>query len=398
MKKILFLGAAPAQLPPIYYALEQCYYVVTCDYLPDNPGHRIAHESYPISTTDRDGVLALARSLSIDGIVAYAADSGAPTAAYVAEKLGLPGNPYDAVCTLTRKDRFRTLLQRLGFKVPRSAAFDSLAAARVWSKRLRLPIYVKPVDAAGSRGITILDSLAGLDAAFMNAQCYSRAKMVVVEESIEKVGCQVDSDAFIVDGKLKFWLWADAHFDPSVAPPNPIANSYPSTIDPRCGERAAAQLQEIISHLGMRNGALNVEFLVDADGEVWFLEVAPRNGGDCIPDVIKHATGVDLVKYTVDAALGMGCQTLGNVTPSGYWSNYIIHPPEQGLLTGIWISEALKKRVVNERLWVKPGMPMKSPIGVLILRFRGAREMQGMLEDMHSHIRVEYSKSVVSVE
>ncbi len=94
----------------------------------------------------------------------------------------------------------------------------------------------------------------------------------------------------------------------------------------------------------------------------------------------------------------MRCQTLGNVTPSGYWSNYIIHPPEQGLLTGIWISEALKKRVVNERLWVKPGMPMKSPIGVLILRFRGAREMQGMLEDMHSHIRVEYSKSEVSVE
>ena len=93
MKRILFLGGAPTQVPPIEYALKQGYYVITCDYLPDNPGHKLAHEYHNVSTTDKEDVLRLANSLGIDGIVAYASDPAAPTAAYVAEQLELPGNP-----------------------------------------------------------------------------------------------------------------------------------------------------------------------------------------------------------------------------------------------------------------------------------------------------------------
>ncbi|MBQ5658371.1 MAG: hypothetical protein IIV02_02440, partial [Peptococcaceae bacterium] len=36
------------------------YYVITCDYLPSNPGHQFAHEYYNVSTTDKEAVLALA--------------------------------------------------------------------------------------------------------------------------------------------------------------------------------------------------------------------------------------------------------------------------------------------------------------------------------------------------
>ena len=72
MKKILFLGAAPTQIPPITYALDQGHYVITCDYLPDNPGHRLAHECHNISTTDQRKVLELSRKLDIDAVVAYA--------------------------------------------------------------------------------------------------------------------------------------------------------------------------------------------------------------------------------------------------------------------------------------------------------------------------------------
>jgi hypothetical protein len=91
MKKILFLGGAPSQLPPIKYALEQGHHVITVDYLPENPGHKLAHTYYNVSTTDKDAVLEVAKAENIDGIVAYASDPAAPTAAYVAEKLGLSG-------------------------------------------------------------------------------------------------------------------------------------------------------------------------------------------------------------------------------------------------------------------------------------------------------------------
>ena len=95
MKKLLMLGGAMQQIPAIKQAREMGHYVITCDYEPTNPGHKYANEYYNVSTTDLKGVLNLAKELDIDGIVAYASDPAAPTAAYVAEKLGLPGNPYE---------------------------------------------------------------------------------------------------------------------------------------------------------------------------------------------------------------------------------------------------------------------------------------------------------------
>lgn len=72
-KKILFLGAAPTQMPPLRYAREQGHHVITCDYLPENPGHALAHESYNISTTDKDAVLdcKTRADLDLDAVRSY---------------------------------------------------------------------------------------------------------------------------------------------------------------------------------------------------------------------------------------------------------------------------------------------------------------------------------------
>ena len=92
-KRVLMLGGSLAQIPSIKKAKEMGLYVITCDYLPDNPGHKFADEYHNVSTTDKEKVLELAKGLNIDGIVCYASDPAAPTAAYVAEMLGLPTYP-----------------------------------------------------------------------------------------------------------------------------------------------------------------------------------------------------------------------------------------------------------------------------------------------------------------
>ena len=83
MKKVLMLGGSLYQVYAIKEAVRLGYYVITCDYLPDNPGHKFAHEYYNVSTTDKKAVLCLAERLKVDGVVAYASDPAAPTAAYV---------------------------------------------------------------------------------------------------------------------------------------------------------------------------------------------------------------------------------------------------------------------------------------------------------------------------
>ena len=104
MKKLLMLGGSLYQTYAIKEAKQLGYYVITADYLPSNPGHQFADEYHNISTTDKDAVLRLATELKVDGVVAYASDPAAPTAAYVCEKLGLPTSPYKSVEILSNKD------------------------------------------------------------------------------------------------------------------------------------------------------------------------------------------------------------------------------------------------------------------------------------------------------
>ena len=114
-KKILLLGGSAQQIVAIEKAKELGYYTVLCDFLPDNPGQHHADKFYLASTTDKEAVLGIARKEDIDGIVAYASDPAAPTAAYVAEALGLPGSPYKSVEILCNKDQFRRFLAENGF-------------------------------------------------------------------------------------------------------------------------------------------------------------------------------------------------------------------------------------------------------------------------------------------
>lgn len=400
MKKILFLGAAPTQIPPLRYAREQGHHVITCDYLPENPGHALAHESYNISTTDKDAVLELALRLKIDAIVAYASDPAAPTAAYVAEQLGLPGNPYQSVLTLARKDLFREFLQKNGFNVPRSQSFYSREKARSWVNEIGLPAYIKPVDSSGSKGVTRLADIAKFDEAFDHALTFSREKMIVVEAEIVRSRYQVAGDGFVVDGQLVFRCWADEHFDKLCNGLVPIGQTFPSSHPAAWLETAHSESDRLLTLLGMQTGALNFDFVFTEDGKFYFLELGPRNGGCLIPEVIRYATDVDLIKYTVDAAIGLNCSDLAMKPTQGFWSSYMIHSLETGTFKELWLSDRIKPKIIEQDLWVKPGDKVEKylgsnhTLGTMILRYESMHEMLEMVDNMEKDVRVicnEYS-------
>jgi len=394
MKRILFLGGAPTQIPPIEYALEQGHYVITCDYLPDNPGHKLAHEYHNVSTTDKEAVLELAETLNIDGIVAYASDPSAPTAAYVSEKLGLPGNPYSSVEILARKDLFRAFIEKHGFNTPRSQSFYDINGAREWLEEIGTPAFIKPVDSSGSKGVTGLEDKNKFDEAFNHALQFSREKKVVVEEAIIRKGYQVAGDGFVVDGELVFRCWADEHFDKLCNGLVPIGQTFPTAHDQKLLETAHQETQRLLTLLNMKTGALNFDFLFSDDGKFYFLELGPRNGGCLIPEVIRYSTEVDLIKYTVDAALGLDCSDLEMQPPQGYWSSYMVHSLENGKFKELWLSERVQKYIVEQDIQVKSGdlvnkySGSNDTLGTMILKYPSLNEMLDMVDNMENDIRV----------
>jgi biotin carboxylase len=393
-KRLLMLGASYFQVPAIQYAKAAGHHVVTCDYLPDNPGHRYADEYHNVSTTDQMAVLALARNLDIDGIVAYASDPAAPTAAYVAEKLGLPGNPYQAVVTLAQKDLFRQFLAEHGFATPHSRAFQSLPEARAGLEEFQLPVFIKPVDSSGSKGVSLVNNEDQLPMAFSLALGFSRTKRVIVEEYVHKAGYQVAGDGFLVDGRLVFRLFANEHFDSSGNVLVPIGESFPSVLSEAQQQNVHDEVQKALEILGMRMGALNFDIRIGCDDRVYLMEIGPRNGGNLIPQATRYATGVDMVKATVDAALGLTCSNINVREAEGFYATYIIHAHSDGFLRRIEFSKAIERAVLERELWFDPGATVKKfdgsncTLGTMILKFDNQAEMLKSMNEMDQHVRV----------
>ncbi len=396
MKKILLLGGANTQIPSILTAKKMGYYTITCDYLPDNPGHKFADEYHNVSTTDKEAVLALAKELQIDGILAYATDVAAATAAYVSEAMGFPTSPYKSVDILTNKDKFRAFLEENGFCTPRARGYSSVEEAKKDLENFKFPVMVKPVDSAGSKGVARMDDASQLEELVENALQYSRCKRFIIEEYVEKYRYQIAGDGFSVDGKLVFRCFANEHFSNKAASPYvPIGESFPYDMPKEVHEKVHAEIQRLLTLLDMKTQAYNFDIRIDKDYNVYLMEVGPRNGGNMIAQVIEKATGIPFVEYMLKAAMGEDCSDLKMVEPEGFWSCYILHTLKEGNFKRIQYTDEIKKNIVEEHIHVKEGEKLipftgsNGTVGVLILRYDSMEEMLHKMDNMYDYITVE---------
>ena len=390
------LGGSIYQTYAIKEAVKQGHYVITCDYLPGNPGHKFAHEYHNVSTTDKEAVLALAKELKVDGIVAYASDPAAPTAAYVCEKLGLPTSPYKSVEILSKKHLFRKYLADNGFNVPKANSYLTFEEAEKDLKNFKLPVMVKPVDSSGSKGVNKLTDPSQLKEFFDDALSYSRDKIVLIEEFIVKNGPQISGDAFSVDGKLVFHCLGNEFYSTKVDKDfAPLGECWPTVMPPKVIDTLAYDLQRLISSLGMKSNAYNVEAIYGIDGKIYILELGARSGGSLIPQVTTYATGVDMVPYVIKAALGEDCSDLKMAPVKGFWSNYMAHSNKTGLYEGIeYQKEFGEKHLVDYVTDTELGGPVhkyrdaQDCVGELILKYDSQEEMFDIIENMDQYFSI----------
>ena len=214
MKKLLLLGGSRYIIPVIDIAHKMGVYVITCDYLPDNIAHKYSDEYHNVSIIDKDEVLKLAKELKIDGIMSFACDPGVVTVAYVAEKLNLPScGPYESVCILQNKGKFRKFLEENGFNVPKSRVYNDVKTAIDDIDSFQWPVIVKPTDSAGSKGVARVDNPENLKECIESALKFSHNQEFIIEEFLDKKGCSSDCDSFSVDGKLEFVSFSAQRFD-----------------------------------------------------------------------------------------------------------------------------------------------------------------------------------------
>ena len=386
-KKLMLLGGLRYLLPVIEAAHRLGIHVITCDYLPDNIAHKYSDEYRNVSIIDKEAVLAAARELQIDGIMSFAVDPGVVTAAYVQQEMGLPGCPYESVCILQNKDRFREFLREHGFNCPWSHGFSSVQEALDAAGRYTYPAIVKPTDSAGSKGVTRVDSAEELPAALQEAMRCSLSGRIIVEQFLEKVGCSSDTDSFSVDGKLAYVSYSAQRFDAAAPNPyTPSAYSWPSTMGAENEALLTAELQRLVTLLGLTTSIYNIETRVCTDGKPYIMELSPRGGGNRLAEMIRHATGVDLITNAVRAAVGLPVEGVEQKPYNGHWAEVILHAAEDGVFQRLEVAPELQANAVEVDLWVKPGDPVHAfrgandAIGTLVLKFDTPEQLDAALK------------------
>ncbi len=392
----MILGGLRYALPVIKAAHEMGVYVITCDYLPDNIAHRYSDEYCNVSIVDKEAVLEKARELNIDGITSFACDPGVVTAAYVAEKMGLPSvGSYESVCILQNKGRFRKFMAENGFQVPNSKSYRKVKEALEEVDYFHWPVIVKPVDSAGSKGVTKVTEKEQLAKAIAYALEYSISKEFIIEDYLEKKGCSSDTDAFSVDGKMRFISFNAQLFDTEALNPHTPAGFYwKATISQAHQEELRKEIQRMVTLLGLKSSLYNIEARECTDGKAYIMELSPRGGGNRLSECLEMATGVKLIENMIRAAIGMDIIDIDEKPYQGNWAEAILHSDESGRFKSVTVSPEIEKYVVEKDIWVKEGDMVEgfsgasNTIGTIIFKFEDASFMETVMQDIRKYVKV----------
>lgn len=191
------------------------------------------------------------------------------------------------------KNRAHQLASHIGIRVPKSVCFEnppSDSALQLVTEELSFPVFVKPVRAGSSFGITKVDDRALLAQAVAHALSYDKA--VIIEENINgfEVGCAVLGNDALTIGRVDEIELMDGFFDYTEKYTLKTSKIHmPARIDEETERRVKETASRIYRALGCE-GFARVDMFLTPDKEIVFNEV------NTIPGFTAHSRYPNMMK------------------------------------------------------------------------------------------------------
>lgn len=298
-KRLLVLGGTPQQLKLVEAAHSLGVYVIVADWLETSPTKASADKAYVLDIKDVDGIVAMAKSEQVDGVVCGWIDPAQRPYQQVCSKLNVPCyGSAEQFRLMTDKRAFKAMCIENGVEI-----IPSFSEADVKNRVVDFPVFVKPSDSRGSRGQAVCASYDELDCAIVAAKDESSDGHVVIERYMG--GCQeFQATYFFVDGEAYLVRTADS-FTGSEA--NGLEKVVHGAISPsRFTElflcSAHSRVVKMLKNMGFTNGPAFMQGFVDGD-KFRFFDPGLRFPGVDYERILKKATGVDLPEALVRFAL-----------------------------------------------------------------------------------------------
>jgi len=331
--------------------------------------------------------------------MSFAVDPGVLTAAYVAGELNLPSpGPYESIKILQNKALFRTFLKDNNFNVPKAKGYLEIKDALADASFFKWPVIVKPVDSAGSKGVQKVNDKTLLERSIKHALSFSPSKQFIIEEFIEHEGYPTDSDSFSINGNLVYFTLSDQRFDIQAENPfTPSGFSWPPSMNLIQQMELKSEVQRLLTLLKMETSIYNLEARIGKDGKPYIMELSPRGGGNRLAEIVKMATGIDLISLSVKAAVGDKVENYKELRYNGYWGEIILHSDFEGYFNEIKIDPKIEQYVVELDLWVKKGDLIKpftganETIGTIVIKCDNQLQLNEIIDNFKEWIKVTVS-------
>lgn len=308
-KKLLLIGGIQRTCVIVRRAQELGVYVVVADYDPDSPAKKIADEAVLIDAKDVNALTEFCLYNRIDGVFTAYVDFLLPICKEVGERIGKPFYPTDLMIKMsTDKTSFKRICEKYGIPVPKTYHI-SIETYKEDAKKIPYPVFLKPVDASGSRGADICYGSDDLCEKYEYALSFSKRKEITVEDYLS--GTEFILDYILIDGEAYLVSMAD-RFTSNGRPvainnPNlmilPSVNleNYSKTIDPK--------VRCMFKDLGFKNGVIFLQGYARGE-QITFYEMGCRLGGSW-PYIAGYYSGINPIDMLLSHSL------TGNMLPYG---------------------------------------------------------------------------------
>lgn len=259
----------------------------------NDPCHEIADESILVDYSDLTSSLEATQDKEFDFVIPGSNDIAYETASIIADRLHIKSfDPQRSITRLHNKKKFRSLLQELGLNQPQTYTKMDFAPKNRSLMNGKF-LIVKPELSFSGKGISIVQNERALIDAMTTASQVSRNKKCLIEDYIE--GQLYSVSTFLNNGEIYFHAFANEYC--TVNPFAVNASTTPSDLKKDIKENVLGSVKKITKHLGLLNGLLHIQFIVDCFDQVYLIESMRRLIGDFYAKKIMHSAGIDYYDF-----------------------------------------------------------------------------------------------------
>jgi len=300
-KRLMILGAGKNEIPAVLKAKDRGVETIVVDMNPNAPAIEFADKAIIARSKDSKEYIDIAMREHIDGVMTVSVESLVRKVSAIANAMGLPGISEATAMIATDKSLMRNIFLEKGIASPKFIVAENMEEALEKVSLLNMPLVIKPVDQAGSRGVFQIKDREDLRKFFKMSKNISKRGMVVIEEFID--GIESTIDAITVNGVTHILGISDKV---KVHSPNIIAMDL--AFPPAYSKEKIGQVENLVKKMlkaaGLNHGASHTEVIITEDGPQ-VVEFAARSGGGLIPsDILPHLCGFDAIDKLISLAIG----------------------------------------------------------------------------------------------